>query len=110
MLPRLVGLDVAKELTFTGRMVSGEEAVRLGLATTLSDTPLDDALALAHDIAGKSPKAVQGAKRLLNQSGTVDVAAQFLDERQTIGGLIGSKNQIEAVMAFFEKREPVFED
>jgi enoyl-CoA hydratase/carnithine racemase len=110
MLPRLVGLDVAKELTFTGRMVSGEEAVTLGLATRVSDTPLEDALALAREIAAKSPKAVQGAKRLLNQSGTVDIAAQLLAERTTIGGLIGSKNQIEAVMAFFEKRDPVFED
>ena len=40
MLPRLVGLDVAKELTFTGRMVSGEEAVALGLATRVSERPL----------------------------------------------------------------------
>src|SRR6478609_2353957 len=57
LLPKVVGLDVAKELTFTGRMVEGEEAVRLGLATRVSDTPLDDALALARAIAGKSPQA-----------------------------------------------------
>src|SRR5207302_10446072 len=61
LLPRLVGLDVAKELTFTGRMVSGEEAVKIGLATRLSDNPRDDALALAAEIAGKSPQAVAGA-------------------------------------------------
>ena len=65
LLPRVVGLDVAKELTFTGRMVDGEEAVRVGLATRVSDTPLDDALALAREIAGKSPHAVRGAKALL---------------------------------------------
>ncbi|MEA3019952.1 MAG: hypothetical protein QOI47_1476, partial [Actinomycetota bacterium] len=52
MLPLLVGLDVAKELTFTGRMVSGEEAAKIGLATKVSDTPLDDALAMAREIAG----------------------------------------------------------
>ncbi|HZT65797.1 MAG TPA: crotonase/enoyl-CoA hydratase family protein [Acidimicrobiales bacterium] len=110
MLPRLVGLDVAKELTLTGRMVSGEEAVRLGLATRLSDNPRQDALGLAREIAAKSPDAVRGAKRLLNQSGLVSVADQFAAERSTIGSLIGGPNQVEAVTAYFEKREPVFGD
>lgn len=110
MLPLLVGLDVAKELALTGRMVSGEEAVRIGLATRVSDTPLDDALALASEIAGKSPQAVRGVKRLLNASPGRPVAEQFADERKTIGSLIGSRNQVEAVTASFEKREPVFED
>jgi len=110
LLPHLVGLDVAKELTFTGRMVTGTEAVQIGLATKVSDTPLDDALAMAHEIAGKNPFAVRGAKRLLNSSPGRDVAEQFDDERKTIGSLIGSPNQVEAVMAFFEKRDPKFED
>lgn len=110
MLPRLVGLDVAKELTLTGRMVSGEEAVQLGLATRVSENPLDDALALAREIASKSPHAVRGAKALLNQSGLRSVADQFAAERETIGSLIGSPNQVEAVMAYFEKRDPVFND
>lgn len=110
MLPKLVGLDVAKELTFTGRMVEGEEAVRIGLATRVADDPRAEALALAAEIAGKSPHAVRGAKRLLNASLGRDVAEQFADERKTIGSLIGSPNQVEAVTAFFEKREPVFED
>lgn len=109
-LSRLVGLDVAKELTFTGRMVEGEEAVRIGLATRLSENPRADALAMAVEIAAKSPQAVRGAKRLLNQSGQVPLAQQFADERQIIGSLIGTANQAEAVMAYFEKRDPVFQD
>jgi enoyl-CoA hydratase/carnithine racemase len=110
MLPRLVGLDVAKELTFTGRMVSGTEAVALGLATRVSDDPHADAMALARDIAAKNPHAVRGAKALLNLAGTVSVAEGFKAEERTIKALIGSANQVEAVKAFFDKRAPVFAD
>ncbi len=103
-LPRLVGIDVAKELTWTGRNVSGTEAVALGLCTRASDDPLADALALARDIAGRSPGAIRGTKRLLEQSGQVPLAQQYADERHTIASLIGTPNQVEAVAAFFEKR------
>lgn len=109
-LPRLVGIDVAKELTWSGRMLSGTEAHALGLATRLSDDPLADALALAREIAGKSPQAIKGAKRLFDQSGRVPLAQQYADERTTIAGLIGQPNQVEAVTAYFEKRDPVFKD
>ena len=108
LLPRLVGLEVAKELTFTGRMVSGEEAVRLGLATRLADDPRAAALELAADLATKSPDALRHGKRLLNLSGTRPIAEQFLDERQTMASLIGRPNQVEATMAYFEQRPPKF--
>jgi enoyl-CoA hydratase/carnithine racemase len=109
-LPRLVGIDVAKELTWTGRNVSGTEAVALGLCTRASDDPLGDSLALAREIAGKSPGAIRGTKRLLDQSGRVPLAQQFADERHTIASLIGTPNQVEAVAAYFEKRAPSFAD
>ncbi len=110
MLRRLVPLDVAKELTWTGRMVSGAEAVALGLATRVSEDPRRDALALAAELAAGNPQAIRGAKRLLNQSGLVSQAEQFRDESATMAALIGSPNQVEAVSAFFEKRPPVFAD
>lgn len=110
LLPRLVGLDVAKELTFTGRIFSGEEAGRLGLATHVTAAPYDDALALAREIAGKSPQAVKGAKALLDLAGTVSLAEGFAAEYRTIRGLIGSRNQIESVAAHLEQRAPVYED
>jgi enoyl-CoA hydratase/carnithine racemase len=108
MLPRLVGLDVAKELTLTGRMVSGEEAVQLGLATRVADDPRAAAFELAADLVTKSPEALREGKRLLNLSGTRPLAEQLLDERVTMGSLIGSRNQVEATMAYFEKRAPSF--
>ena len=110
MLPRLVGLDVAKELTFTGRMVSGTEAGELGLATRVSETPLDDALALAAEIASKNPYAIRGAKRLLNNAGQWSLAEGLKSEERTMMSLIGSPNNVEAVTAYFEKRDAKYAD
>lgn len=110
MLPRLVGLDVAKELAFTGRMVSGDEAVTLGLATRAAEDPRAEALALATDIAGKNPHAVRGMKALLNDAGTRPLAESFREETRLMTELIGSPNQIEAVTAFLEKRPGRFTD
>jgi enoyl-CoA hydratase/carnithine racemase len=109
-LPRLVGLDVAKELAFTGRMVSGTEAVALGLATRVADDPRAAAFELAAEIAGKNPAAIRHAKALLNAAGTRPLAEAFRDETERMMEVIGSPNQVEAVMSYFEKRPPVFVD
>lgn len=110
MLPRLVGLDVAKELAFTGRMVSGTEAKEIGLATRVADDPHAAALELAHEIAGKNPYAIKGVKALLNMAGQVPLADAFKVEERTMASLIGSPNNVEAVTAYFEKRDPKFAD
>ncbi|MGH8995609.1 MAG: crotonase/enoyl-CoA hydratase family protein [Acidimicrobiales bacterium] len=110
MLRRLLPLDVAKELVWTGRMVSGTEAVELGLATRVCDDPLADALELARALAAQSPDALRAGKRLLNQSGLVGDAQQFTDESREMGTLIGSPNQQEAVRAFLEQRDAKFVD
>ena len=105
-LARLVGVDVAKELTFTARIFSGTEAGEIGVATHVSETPREDAMALAAEIAGRSPEAVRGAKALFNRLANADAAEQFAEERRVIGSLIGTPNQIEAVMANFENARP----
>ena len=109
-LRHLVGLDIAKELTFTGREVSGEEAVRLGLATHVSAAPHEDAMKLAQEIAGRSPTAVRAAKRLWNQAAIGTHADGLLRETELQRPLLGSHNQLEAVRANMQKRAPVFED
>ncbi len=109
-LVNLVGLDIAKEITFTGRMVGGAEAVQLGLATKLADDPHAAAMEMAREIASKSPEAVRAAKRLFNTAPKVSVAEGFAQERDEIAKLIGSPNQKEAVRAYFEKRAPEFAD
>ncbi|MEP7024741.1 MAG: enoyl-CoA hydratase-related protein [Actinomycetota bacterium] len=110
LLPELVGRDVAKELTFTGRMVSGTEAVAVGLATRVDPDPRGAALDLARSIAARNPHAVRAAKRLLDLAGRVDLATGFAAEQKEIGALIGSPNQVEAVSAEFGKRPPRFTD
>jgi enoyl-CoA hydratase/carnithine racemase len=109
-LRRLVRLDVAKELTFTGRIFSGAEAVALGLATHVSEEPYEDALVLAREIAGKSPDAIRAAKKLLNESGVATVAEGLRMEESLQRALIGSPNQLEAVQANAQKRPPEFRD
>jgi enoyl-CoA hydratase/carnithine racemase len=110
MLGRLVRPDVAKELTWTGRMVSGEEAVALGLATRISDRPREDALVLARDLASRNPDAIQAAKRLLNQAPRAGEREQFLAESRAMAGLLGSPNQVEAIAAHLDGRPPAFAD
>lgn len=108
VLSHLVRPDVAKELTFTARIFTGTEAFELGLATRLSPTPLDDAMAMAREIAGRSPSAVRGAKELFNRVVNAGAAEQFAEERRVIGSLIGRPDQVEAVTANFENRPAAF--
>ena len=110
MLSQVVRADVAKELVFTARVFDGREAAELGIATRLSETPYEDAMALAREIAGRSPDAVRAAKALMNGLFNQGAAEQFAAERKYIGSLIGRPNQMEAVMAGFGKRAPNFTD
>ena len=109
-LRRLVSLDRMKELVLTGRKFSGEEALQYGLATQLSETPVEDALAMAAQIAARNPDAVRAAKQVLNHSALVDVAAGLAEEASAMQGLLGTPNQLEAISAKFEGRAPDFQD
>src|SRR3954452_5862937 len=109
-LTRLVSIDVAKELTFTARRISGEEARELGLVTRVADDPLAAARELAAEIAGRSPDAVRAAKRLYEEAwpAPADDALELETELQR--GLVGSPNQIEAVMSGMKGEPASFAD
>ena len=109
-LPRLVGIDVAKELTFTGRVFDGEEASRLGVVTRVAEDPLAAAAALAAEIAGRSPHAVRAAKRLYDESWTGEAPRTLALEAELQLGLIGSPNQLAAVAAGFASEPAEFVD
>lgn len=110
LLPRLVGPDVAKDLMFTGRVVTGAEAQALGLVTRLSDDPRTDALVLAREIASRNPDAIKVMKRLVDAAWTLPFDDGVIEERDQTEGMIGSRNQLEAVVANLEQRPGRFDD
>ncbi len=109
-LRNIMPIDRVKELTFTGRIVDGEEAGSLGLVTQVSDTPLDAAMALATAIAASSPDAIQTAKRLLNDCWALSDAETLQLEAQLQLKVMAGPNQAEAVRAQMERRPPQFTD
>jgi enoyl-CoA hydratase/carnithine racemase len=108
LMRELARTDVVRELTFTGRIFSGEEALALGFATRLSAEPLADALTMAHEIAQKSPDAIRAGKRLLNAAMSHSATDLLLAESVEQKALIGSANQTEAVRANVERRAARF--
>ena len=109
-LPDLVGIDVAKELTYTGRTLTGAEAHELGLVTRLSENPHEEALSLAREVASRSPDAVRAAKRLLNEAFRADAATGLALEAELQQKLLGSPNQTAAVQAALGGESPNFVD
>jgi enoyl-CoA hydratase/carnithine racemase len=101
--------DILRELTYTGRIFSAQEALGYGLATRVCDDPRAAAFEVAREIAGKSPDAIRAAKRMLNKL-SVDPGPALLAESVEQQKLLGSPNQLESVRANIEKRAPRFAD
>ncbi|GAA6133901.1 crotonase/enoyl-CoA hydratase family protein [Oceaniserpentilla sp. 4NH20-0058] len=92
-LSRLTRVDIAQELTMTGRFFSGEEGAQYGLISKLSANPLEDAEALAKVICEKSPDAVAATKYLFKKTWKKDTRGALLWERLIQLRLLGRKNQ-----------------
>ena len=106
----LVRDDVLRELTYTNREFSGTDAKDLGFATYVDPNPVARAMAIAADIANRNPTAQRAAKRLFNRYLEVGTDEILMAESVEQQALIGSKNQIEAVMSQMEKRKGEFVD
>ena len=106
----LVRDDVLRELTFTNREFTGEEALGFGLATHVDPDPLGLATAIAATIADRNPHAIRGAKRLANAMFEMGGDALLMEESREQHRVMGTKNQIEAVMAGMQKRKAVYDD
>lgn len=100
--------DVLRRLVYTNAEFSGAEACELGFATETAEDPLARAMALAQEIVGKNPDAIVAAKRLSNLLADATDAEVLMAESEEQTKIIGQANQIEAVMAQMEGREPHF--
>lgn len=102
--------DRVKELAFTGRVISGDEALVQGLVTAVKSDPLAAATELATEIAGRNPAAVRAIKKLIDDSWRTQSAEFLRREAELQQAILGTPNQQEAVMANLQKRPPVFND
>jgi enoyl-CoA hydratase len=105
-LPPLVGTGRAKELIFTGDIIDADRALEIGLVNSIADNALEGAKALAAKILEKAPLATRMAKTALNMRGDSDAAIRFEIAAQTV--LYGTKDKLEGMTAFLEKRKPDF--
>lgn len=106
----LVRDDVLRELTYTNREFSGTEAGALGFATYVDPNPVARALAIAANIADHNPHAQRAAKRLFNRYLEIGADEILMAESVEQQALMGTRNQIEAVMSQMQKRKGEFVD
>jgi 2-(1,2-epoxy-1,2-dihydrophenyl)acetyl-CoA isomerase len=110
LLPRIVGLQRAKELSLTGRIIDADEALALGLVLeVIEDTALDQRLEeITSSLASGAPVAQMFAKQNLNHSFQLDFAQALASEGQAQSICLESEDAAEGVNAFLEKRPPSF--
>jgi enoyl-CoA hydratase len=109
-LARRIGIGRARELVYTGEIITAEKALAIGLVNAV--VPKDELLVrvrtVADQIAGKGPLAVAQAKRAMLRGADVDLPVANELEAQAFAMLFGSDDQKEGMKAFVEKRKPEF--
>lgn len=110
-LARRVGVAMARELVFTGRMIGAPEALRVGLvnAVVAPDELLARVEQVAQEIAAAGPLAVAAAKRVIAEGEGEPLSAANAREARAFGGCFTTADQREGMAAFLGKREPAFQ-
>jgi methylglutaconyl-CoA hydratase len=109
-LARLVGVAHAKDLVLTGRRIGAAEALAMGLVTRTAPPQrlLADALALAETLARNAPVSLRQAKRAIDGGFHLPLEEALALEHRLYQDCLGTKDRLEALRAFAEKRPPVF--
>ena len=109
-LARLIGKNKAKELVYTARMLSADEAYAWGIVNKVStpDELITDTESTAKEIMSKGPIAVELAKEVINQGSDLDLASGLALEKNTFPIIFGTEDKNEGVSAFLEKRKAEF--
>lgn len=110
-LARTVGMAKAKELIFSGKVISAEDAERIGLVNTIVEQEelMNETLALAKKIAAQAPIAVEIGKKVMNEGINMTISQGLDYEVTSFGALFSTEDQKEGMYAFVEKRKPKFE-
>jgi enoyl-CoA hydratase len=109
-LPRLIGPNKAKEMVFTGKMISAAEAGQMGLVNKVvpQDQLMDEVIKTAREIASKGRLSLRTAKQAINYGLNADLATGIHIETEGFGLCYGSSDAKEGTSAFLEKRKAVF--
>jgi enoyl-CoA hydratase/carnithine racemase len=102
--------DVIRELTYTAKIFDAEQAKEWGFITEIVDDPLAHAMSVANEIAYKNPDAIRAAKKIIDASNYQTAEEGLLMESVEQDKIMGTPNQVEAVMAELQKRKPDFKD
>lgn len=111
-LARHVGLGIAKEIIFTGRMVKADEALRIGLINKIVEIEklMEEAKSMASTIASNAPIAVKLSKAAINRGMQCDIDTALMYEAETFGQCFSTEDQKEGMSAFVERRDKNFKN
>ena len=110
VMRHLVRDDIIRELTYTAKFFTAQQAKEWGFVTDIVDDPVAHALSLANEIVNKNPDAIRASKKVIEAAKYQTAAEGLLMESIEQDKVIGKPNQVEAVIAQMEKRPAKFQD
>ena len=110
IMRHLIRDDVIRELTYTARIFGAEQALEWGFITSIHDDPHAHAMTVAREIVLRNPQAVRSAKKVIDQSYYLNAADGLMMESVEQEKVMAKPNQLEAVMAIMQGRQPNYQD